>query len=170
MKQLRNKALKQFLRQSGSPSVELVFVLQDVEDPVNVGATFRIADACGVREIVLAGISAHPPDPTIAGIGRGTHRRVPWHTTKYAADAIEAYKEEGYLACALEVATDAVPYHTVAYPEKVCLIVGNEFRGISRRTFEVCDMAIYLPMYGKVGSLNVHVALAVASYHILHQC
>ncbi len=169
MKQLRNKALKQFLRQSGSSSVDLVFVLQDVEDPVNVGAIFRIADACCVREIVLAGISAHPPDPTIAGIGRGTHRRVPWRTTKYAADAIKQYKEEGYLACALEVATDAVPYHTVEYPEKVCLIVGNEFRGISRRTFEVCDIAIYLPMYGKVSSLNVHVALAVTSYHILHQ-
>lgn len=169
MKQLRNKSLKHFLKQSGSPAVELVFVLQDVEDPVNVGATFRIADACGVHEIVLAGISAHPPHPTIAGIGRGTHRRVPWHTTKYAADAIKKYKKEGYLACALEVASDAVPYHTVEYPDKVCLIVGNEYRGISRRTFDVCDMAIYLPMYGKVGSLNVHVALAVATYHILHQ-
>ena len=169
MKQLRNKALKQFLRQSGSPAVELVFVLQDVEDPVNVGATFRIADACGVREIVLAGISAHPPNPTIAGVGRGAHRRIMWHTTKYAADAIEQYKEEDYLACVLEVATDAVPYHTADYPNKVCLIVGNEFRGTSRRTFDACDMAIYLPMYGKVGSLNVHVALAVASFHILHQ-
>ncbi|MDE0482942.1 MAG: tRNA methyltransferase [Candidatus Poribacteria bacterium] len=169
MKQLRNKSLKHFLRQSGPPTVELVFVLQDVEDPVNVGATFRIADACGIHEIVLAGISAHPPHPTIAGIGRGTHRRVPWHTTKYAADAIKKYKEDGYLACALEVASDAVPYHTVEYPEKVCLIVGNEYRGISRRTFEVCDMAIFLPMYGKVGSLNVHVALAVATYHILHK-
>ena len=169
MKQLRNKELKHFLRQSGSPARELVFVLQDVEDPVNVGAAFRIGDACGVREIVLAGISAHPPHPTIAGIGRGTHRRVPWRTTKYAADAVEEYKDEDYLACALEVASDAVPYHTVEYPKKVCLIVGNEFRGISRRTFDVCDMAIYLPMYGKVGSLNVHVALAVATYHILHQ-
>ena len=168
MKQLRNKSLKRFLKQDGSPAVDLVFVLQDVEDPVNVGATFRIADACGAREIVLAGISAHPPHPTIAGIGRGTHRRVPWQTIRYAADAVEKYAEEGYLACALEVASNAVPYHTVEYPEKVCLVVGNEYRGVSRRTLDACDLAIYLPMYGKIGSLNVHVALAVATYHILH--
>lgn len=153
---------------AGAPSVALVFVLQDVEDPVNVGAAFRIADACGVREIALTGISAHPPHPTIAGIGRGTHRRVPWYTTKYAADAVKKYREAGYVACALEVASDAVPYHTMTYPEKVCLIVGNEYRGVSQRTLDACDLAIYLPMYGKVSSLNVHVALAVATYHILH--
>lgn len=168
MKQLRSKSVKRFLKSAGVPAVELVFVLQDVEDAVNVGAAFRIADACGVREIVLAGISAHPPHPTIAGVGRGTHRRVPWHTTKYASHAVEKYREAGYVACALEVASDAVPYHTVAYPEKVCLIVGNEYRGVSQRTLDACDLAIYLPMYGKVRSLNVHVALAVATYHILH--
>ncbi len=168
MKQLRGKSVKRFLKAAGAPAAELVFVLQDVEDAVNVGAAFRIADACGIREIVLAGISAHPPHPTIAGVGRGTHRRVPWHTTKYAASAVEKYREAGYVACALEVASDAVPYHTVAYPKKVCLIVGNEYRGVSQRTLDACDLAIYLPMYGKVRSLNVHVALAVATYHILH--
>lgn len=169
MKQLRDKELKQFLKQAQYPPVAFTFILQDVEDPVNVGACFRIADACGVNEIVLTGISATPPHPTIAGVGRGAHRRVKWHTTKHAADAIETYKKQGYAGYALEVTSGAVPYHTVTYPEKVCLIVGNEYRGVSRRTLEVCDAAIYLPMYGKGRSLNVHVALAVATYHILHQ-
>ncbi len=168
MKQLRDKTLKNFLRQSGPPAADIVFVLQDVEDPVNVGAAFRIGDACGVSEIVLAGISAQPPHPTIAGIGRGTHRRVPWHTTKYAADAVKEFQDDGYIAYAVEVTSDSVPYNSVEYPKKVCLIVGNEYRGVSRRTLEACDNSIYLPMYGKVGSLNVHVALAVAAYHILH--
>lgn len=168
MKQLRDKELKQFLKQAHYPPVELVFILQDVEDPVNVGACFRIADACGVKEIVLTGISATPPHPTIAGVGRGAHRRVKWHTTKHAADAIETYKTQGYAGYALEVTSGAVPYHTAEYSEKMCLIVGNEYRGVSRRTLEACDAAIYLPMYGKVRSLNVHVALAVATYHILH--
>lgn len=168
MKQLRDKELKQFLKQAHYPPVELVFILQDVEDPVNVGACFRIADACGVKEIVLTGISATPPHPTIAGVGRGAHRRVKWHTTKHAADAIETYKTQGYAGYAIEVTSGAVPYHTAEYSEKMCLIVGNEYRGVSRRTLEACDAAIYLPMYGKVRSLNVHVALAVATYHILH--
>lgn len=168
MKQLRDKTLKKFLKQTGAPAVDLVFVLQDVEDPVNVGAAFRIGDACGVSEIVLAGITAQPPHPTIAGIGRGTHRRVPWDTTKYAADAVNKYKEDGFSTYAVEVTSDSEPYNTVEYPEKVCLIVGNEYRGVSNRTLDVCDYSIYLPMYGKIGSLNVHIALAVSAYHILH--
>ncbi len=159
----------QFLRQAAYPPIELIFILQDVEDPVNVGAAFRIADACGVQEIVLAGISVRPPHPTISGIGRGAHRRIKWHVTSSAIEAIENYKKQGYTTYALEVTSDTVPYYTVEYPEKLCLIVGNEYRGVSRRTLEVCDKAIYLPMYGKVTSLNVHVALAVVSYHILHQ-
>ena len=48
MKQLRGKPLKDFLKQAEPPQRELVFVLQDVQDPVNVGSAFRIADACGV--------------------------------------------------------------------------------------------------------------------------
>ena len=115
MKQLCNKVLKHFLRQLGPPAVELDFVLQDVEGPVNVGEAFRIADACGVREVVLSDIRVPPPHPTIAGIGRCTHQRVPWQTTNYAANTVEKYKEEGYLACALEVATDAVPYGCVKF-------------------------------------------------------
>ena len=49
MKQLRGKPLKDFLKQASRPDRELIFILQDVEDPVNVGSAFRIADAAGVR-------------------------------------------------------------------------------------------------------------------------
>ena len=78
MKQLRGKPLRDFLRRTRRPDVELAFLLQDIEDPVNVGFAFRIADACGVAEIILTGISARPPHPLIAKVGRGRDRRVSW--------------------------------------------------------------------------------------------
>ena len=65
MRQLRGKPLRDFLKRVERPPRELAFVLQDVEDPVNVGSAFRIADACGVRQVVLTGISARPPHPII---------------------------------------------------------------------------------------------------------
>src|ERR671932_1766829 len=104
----------------------------------------------------------------IAGIGRGTHRRIPWSYTKYASDAITTLKGQGYTSYAVEIASGARPYYAVDYPAKVCLIVGNEFHGVTRRTLDACDGAIFLPMYGKIESLNVHVALGIAAYHILH--
>lgn len=168
MKQLTGKALTDFLRQVKRPEIDLAFVLQDVEDPVNVGAAFRIADACGARELILSGVSPCPPDSTIAGVGRGTHRRVPWRHSKYASEAIDHLKEQGYLSCAVEVASGAVPYYEVAYPAKVCLVLGNEGFGVNRHTLAACDRAIYIPMYGKIKSLNVHVALSIIAFHILH--
>lgn len=168
MKQLKGATLKHFLKRAERPAVDLVLLLQDVEDPVNVGAAFRIADACDARELVLSGTTPTPPDQTIHGVGRGTHRRVPWRYEKDAEHAVREYREEGYTACALEVTPESVPYHEVEYPSRVCLVAGSEYHGVTKRTLAACDMAIYIPMYGKIGSLNVHVALAVAAYHVLH--
>ena len=75
LKQLRGKPLKDFLKQSSRPERELIFILQDVEDPVNVGSAFRIADAAGVRQLILTGISARPPHPLIRKVGRDRDRR-----------------------------------------------------------------------------------------------
>ena len=168
MKQLRGKPLKDYLKQVEHPRTDLVIVLQDVEDPVNVGAAFRIADACDARELTLTGTTPVPPHPSIAGIGRGTHRRVNWRYSDSAPEAIQGFKERGYTSCAIEVASNSLPYYEVEYPDKVCLVLGNEYYGVAKRTISVCDMAIYIPMYGKVMSLNVHVALGIAAYHIIH--
>ena len=61
-----------------------------------------------------------------------------------------------------------MPYHQIQYPEKICLVVGNEHHGVTKRTLAACDQAVYIPMYGKIHSLNVHVALGIVAYHSLH--
>lgn len=168
MKQLRGKPLKDFLKQIAHPEMDLIFILQDVEDPVNVGSAFRIADACNAREMILTGISACPPHPLIRKVGRGKDRRVKWSYMEGAADAIEALKGRGYTSCALEITAESVPYYHAEYPDKLCLVVGHEDHGVTKRTLAACDMVIFIPMYGKGASMNVHVSLAVAAYHILH--
>ena len=69
---------------------------------------------------------------------------------------------------AVELADDAVPYHEFDYPAQTCLIVGHEDHGVTKATLAACDAAVFLPMYGKGLSLNVHVALAIVLYHIRH--
>lgn len=168
MRQLRGKPLNDLLKGLARPEVDLVFVLQDVQDPVNVGSAFRIADACKVREVVLTGISARPPHPLIKKVGRGRDRRVPWRYVEQADGAILELREDGYEAVALELASGAQLYTEAQYSHRVCLVVGHEDHGVTNRTLAACDRAVYLPMYGRGASLNVHVSLGVTAYHILH--
>lgn len=94
--------------------------------------------------------------------------RLPW---RYEADpllAIDGLRAGGYTIVAVELTDDAVPYHQYTYPAKTCLVVGHEDHGVTKTTLAACDAAIFLPMYGKGLSLNVHVALAVVLYHIRH--
>lgn len=171
MRPLIGTELKRFLRdyrRANSPTTDLVVLLQSVEYPANVGSIFRLADGAGVNELILTGITPTPPNATIDKVGRYKSLRLPW---RYEADplvAITGLRDKGYTIVAVELTDDAVPYHEYRYPDKTCLVVGHEDHGITKATLAACDAAVFLPMYGKGLSLNVHVALAVVLYHIRH--
>ena len=171
MRPLIGTDLKRFLRdhrRANKPAGELVALLQSVEYPANVGSIFRLADGAGVSELILTGITPTPPNATIDKVGRYKSLRLPW---RYEADplpVIESLRDNGFGIVAIELTDDAVPYHEFEFPEKVCLIVGHEDHGVTKATLAACDAAVFIPMYGKGLSLNVHVALAIVLYHIRH--
>lgn len=172
MKPLIGTDLKRFLRdykRANRPEYDLVALLQSVEYPANVGSIFRMADGAGLTELVLTGITPTPPHPTIAKVGRHKSTRIPWRYEKDPAVALGGLKAAGYHLVAVELTADAIPYQSYDYPRKTCLIVGHEDHGVTRATLAACDAAVFLPMYGKGQSLNVHVALAIVAYHILHR-
>lgn len=171
MKPLYGTNLKRFLRdyrRANKHDYDLVGLLQSIEYPANVGSCFRLADGAGMTELVLTGITPTPPNATIDRVGRFKSLRIPWRYEQDPVEAIAGLKENGYQIVAVELAEGAVPYHTVDYPRKTCLVVGHEDHGITKATLAACDAAVFLPMYGKGLSLNVHVALSIVTYHILH--
>jgi tRNA (guanosine-2'-O-)-methyltransferase len=171
MKALTGVELKRFLRtyrRQNTPTKQVAAVVQSVAYPYNVGAIFRLADGAKLSQLILCGITPLPPHPTIDKVGRYKAKNVSWRYEKDAVTAIEQVKSEGFQAIALELADSAVPYHLHHYPERSCLVVGNEDHGITKSALNVCDEAVFIPMYGKGRSLNVHTALAIVTYHILH--
>jgi tRNA (guanosine-2'-O-)-methyltransferase len=172
VKPLVGTDLKRFLRdykRQHRPPIDLIVLLQSVEYPANVGSIFRLADGAGLTELVLTGITPTPPNPTIEKVGRYKNLRVSW---RYEADplvAIAGLRDEGYQIVAVELAGGAIPYHQFDYTSKVCLVVGHEDHGVTKATLAACDAAVFVPMYGKGLSLNVHVALGVVVYHFLHR-
>lgn len=171
VKQLTGTELKRFLRQyrrANAPSRQIAALLQSVAYPYNVGSIFRLADGVNLSELVLTGITPRPPHPTIDKVGRYKAKNVRWRYEADAVTAIHGLKETGYRAVALELVDTALPYHEYRYPERCLLVVGNEDHGVTKAALNICDEAIFIPMYGKGRSLNVHAALAVVLYHILH--
>lgn len=169
MRSLYGTQLKRFhrdFRRKYPVKHDLTVILQSVEYPVNVGSIFRIADAIKIEELILTGITPSPPNPTIIKVGRNKHRRVRWRYEKEANEPIAELKDRGYRIFALETTEGAKPYYEIDWPAKTALIVGHEDHGVTRATLALCDDAVFIPMWGKGASLNVHVALAVVVFHI----
>jgi len=170
MRPLRKTGIKRLYKdraRSYPPRAEMVFLLQSLDDPVNVGALFRIADACAARELILTGDTPTPPHPGIGLTARGCDRRVPWRHIPRVEDAAAALKAEGYHLVALEITDNAQLYTEYPYPTRVCLVLGSEGKGLWPKTLRLCDGTVFIPMYGKGPSLNVHVAAALVAYQIL---
>nr|MBN1228634.1 tRNA methyltransferase [Anaerolineae bacterium] len=169
MKQLFGTPLKRFLRdwrRSHKPVTDIALVLQSVAYPVNVGSLFRIADAVGVNRLILSGITPVPPNQTITKVGRNKHTVVNWAYEEKAESAVAALKSDGYHIMALEITDLATAYYETRFPGKLALILGNEDHGMTRSILELCDSAVFVPMFGKGRSLNVHVTAAVVLYHV----
>lgn len=172
MKTIRSKTgarqLQKALRESRPPAIEIAFLLQDWTDGYNVGGMFRVADACGAAEMMLAGRTPAPPDPMIGVTSLGNHRRVKWRHMERYEEAACLMKSEGYALVAVEIAEDAHNYAEFEYPSRTCLVLGNEQSGVYGKVLQLCDAAVVIPMAGKGRSLNVHVAAAVVAFQALH--
>lgn len=166
---LRGTQLKRFLRDDRRARPEhgrLALVLENVLYPVNVGSCFRVADACDIHAVVLAGATPDPAARAAVKAGRGKAVKVGWRRETDGASAVRALRAEGYWVAALELTEDSLSYEQVDYPCDVALVVGNEDQGVSRATLAECDAALFVPMFGSGLSLNVHVAAAVVAYRV----
>ena len=169
MRQLRGTEVKRLMRgyrRQHPPRHEIVALLQSVEYPVNVGSIFRLADALALDELILTGITPTPPNATLHRVARGKEVRVPWRYFRTPEEPIGELKAEGYRVYALEITDASVEFTALDYPERVCLVVGHEDHGVTNQTLALVDGAVYIPMYGKGRSLNVHVSLAIVVAHL----
>jgi tRNA (guanosine-2'-O-)-methyltransferase len=144
----------------------LALVLDDVQGPFNVGAIFRTAAALRADDVWLAGRTPAPDDTKVGKTALGTQRYLTFHRVELVLQAIEAARTAGYQVVAVELADGAMPLHELALGPATCLVVGHEDRGCAPATLDACDAVAFLPLLGKVGSLNVATAAAMASYEV----
>ena len=140
----------------------LGLLLDSVGQPFNVGSIIRTAAAFGVDHVWLCGETADPGHPSARKTALGTDRLLTFEHVPAAAAAAAAARADGYRLIAIELAGDAVPLHEAPLDGDICIALGNEDHGCSAALLAAADLVAYIPQPGKVGSLNVAAAAAIA--------
>lgn len=147
----------------------VALVLDSVQSPFNVGAILRTAAAYRVDRVWLTGSTPGPSNSSVGKTALGTDRYLTITIADRTIDAIDEARAEGFRILGIELAEGAHPLHEVTVGDAVCLVVGNEDRGISAAALKACDEVAFLPQLGKVGSLNVATAASIALYEVRRQ-
>jgi tRNA (guanosine-2'-O-)-methyltransferase len=137
-------------------------LLESVGQPFNVGSIVRTAAAFGAEQLWLCGDTASPEHPSARKMALGTDRYLPWEQLPDARAGIAAARADGLRIVAVELSSGAVPLHEAPLAGDICLALGNEDRGCSAALLAAADVVAYIPQAGKVGSLNVAAAAAIA--------
>ena len=148
--------------------VELV--LAGLRDPLNVGQAFRTAVSLGVRHLHLCDGTPTPPAAKINRTARGAQHALPW-SSGATLTTVADLRRAGVHVLAVEYATASRDLREVVdgLPPgaPVGLVLGNEAHGLSREAMAACEAVAHLPLYGRVSSLNVAAALALATWEVV---
>jgi len=145
-----------------------LLVLDGVQDPHNLGACLRVADAAGVDAIIAPKDHAVSLTPTVRKVACGAAETVPYIQVTNLARTLVELKERGiWLYGAAGEAEDTVYEKTLERP--LALVLGAEGVGLRRLTREHCDFLVKIPMQGSVDSLNVSVAAGICCFEVVRQ-
>lgn len=151
--------------QAGDPS--FLVLLEDVQDPRNLGAVLRVCEGAGVGQVLIRDRGSAPVSPTVAKTSAGASEWLPVERITNTAASLERLKEEGFWVYGTDPDGD-LPWE-VDLTGKVVLCFGGEEKGLRARTRQICDRMIGLPMRGRVGSLNIATAAAALLYEAVRQ-
>ena len=142
----------------------LIIMLDELEDPHNLGAILRTADAIGATGVIFKKTNAVGLTPTVAKVSAGAIDTVKCASVTNLSRTLEDLQKKGWWAVGTDM--DGQDYRSVKYDFNTVLIIGNEGKGISRLLREKCDFVVSLPMRGKIESLNAAVSAGILMYFI----
>ena len=143
-----------------------IFVLDNIEDPHNLGAMIRTANLAGAHGVIIPKRRAVGLTPTVARTSAGAINYTPVAKVTNLKQTMELKKEGMWFVCA---DMDGTPYYQMDLKGPMGLVIGNEGEGVSRLIKETCDFVASIPMKGDIDSLNASVAAGVLAFEIARQ-
>lgn len=143
-------------------------VLDGVEDPHNLGACLRVADAMGVHAVIAPKDRAVGLNATVRKVASGAAETVPFIAVTNLARTLRELKDAGVSVVGTTMDAPSTLLNT-KLDGPIAIVLGSEGEGIRRLTAETCDALVTIPMYGSVESLNVSVASGMCLYEVRRQ-
>ena len=150
------------------PKIPVSFLLENIRSVHNVGSVFRTGDGIGCEKIYLTGYTAFPPRQDLSKVALGAENAVRWEQFNDPIEAVKKIKQNNIKILALEQTYSSKSIYEYNWNFPVCIILGNEVKGISEKLLQLSDDSIEIPMRGIKQSLNVSVAAGVIGYEILN--
>lgn len=158
--------LEEFLETTTHPL--FLLILDGVQDPHNLGACIRTADAAGIDAVITPKDRAVGITPVVSKVASGATTSTPYFQVTNLTRTLRMLQDRGvWLYGASEHATQL--YFEVDLTGPVAIVLGSEGKGLRRLTEEACDFLIRIPMFGSVSSLNVSVATGVCLFEAVRQ-
>ncbi len=157
-------ALKKAAAKGEAP---FLLLLDELQDPQNLGALIRTADAAGVHGILLPKRRSCPLNAVVAKISAGAVEYVPVIQIGNIVQQLKDLKKQGFWVAGADM--DGKPYTKANLTGPLVLVIGAEGKGLGRLVKENCDIIVSLPMQGGVNSLNAAAAGAVLMYEVVRQ-
>ena len=151
---------------AGEGGPPFLLAVDGVTDPGNLGALLRIAECAGVSGVVLPRHRAVHVTPTVTKAAAGAAEYLPMALVGGLPAAIESMKAAGVWVVGLDAGGDTPVHELTVADDGVCLVLGAEGKGLSRLVRQRCDMIASIPLHGRLASLNVASAGAVACYEV----
>lgn len=142
-----------------------IIICDEIEDPHNLGAIIRTAEACGVHGIIIPKRRSASLNATVAKSASGALEYMKVARVTNIANTIEELKEAGVWVFGADM--DGGDYTKTDFDIPCALVIGNEGKGIGPLVAKKCDGIVSLPMFGKINSLNASVAAAVLMYEVV---
>ena len=142
-----------------------LIICDEIEDPHNLGAIIRTAEATGVHGVIIPERRSASLNATVAKAACGALEYVPVARVTNIANTIDALKERGVWVFGADM--DGDDYTKTDFDTPCALVIGNEGKGIGALTAKKCDAILSLPMLGKINSLNASVAAGILMYEVV---